>query len=427
MPSSPLASHPVFNQIDLNKIATDTHLVQRKSKKFDPSCFVLALLEAVITGNASLSQISKGLGNLTGCTMARQALHNRFSDASSDFLFSLTNALVSRDFCCRVKQLKHSFFNRILLEDSCRSRIHRGNTHHFPGWGNGKVKTSEFKVDLSYDLLTGELESNTYHDATEQDKSIGGELIENIRSGDLILRDMGYTAIAQFARIEEVDAFWLSRLPVHIKVTVMQENSESSLEDILKNAGPHKRRIDARIKLGKAGHSCRLVALRAKKSVVKERRRDRIENGSEATSKVGLIRDGWHILITNIDRDICDVNLLMKIYRMRWDIEIQFRAWKQSLRMHQALDRDSSPHHIYALIQASMIHLILAMMARKLAQQQLEPGELSVEKLLLSLSQFILKATSFERCWDFASDLRHVRKDRRKRAIPLTIGFQALG
>ena len=358
--------------------------------------------------------------------MARQALHRRFNDASSDFLFYLTSALVRRDFSRRAGQLKHSFFNRILVEDSCRNRIHRGNSHHFPGWGNGKVKTSECKVDLSYDLLTGELESTTYHDATEQDKSIGGQFIDNVRKDDLVLRDMGYTAIAQFTRIEQVGAYWLSRLPVHIKAVVMEDGSEKSLEQILKNASPYKRQIDVRIKLGQAGHACRLVARRARKPVVEERRKERKENGSELTKETGLVRDGWHILITNIDGEISGVNQLMKIYRMRWDIEIQFRAWKQSLNMGAALDRVSSPHHIYALIQASMIHLILAMMARNLAQAHLYNGELSVEKLSNSLSQFILKARSFEHCLDFTIDLRHVKKDSRKRPVPLAVGLRAL-
>ena len=121
-----------------------------------------------------------------------------------------------------------------------------------------------------------------------------------------------------------------------------------------------------------------------------------------------------------------EVESLMMIYRMRWDIEIQFRAWKQSLRMDKALDRSSSPHHIYALILATMIHLLLTLMVRSIAQPLLKPGELSLEKLAKSLSQFILKADRFERCWDFLVDLRHVKKDSRKRTVPVTEGFEAL-
>ena len=288
------------------------------------------------------------------------------------------------------------------------------------------LKLPVLRLNSSYDLVTGELESSSHYEATEQDKSIGKDLVNNVKPGDLVVRDMGYFAIKEFIRIEQVEAHWLSRLPLSTKVRVNDSDDGKTIEQVLKSTCTRQKKIDINVIISNSNLPCRLVAVRASKSAAKQRRKERRKSGSEIYKEVGLVRDGWHILLTNVETNCCNAQQLMNIYRMRWDIEIQFRAWKQSLQLHKALDRSTSPHHIYALIIASMIHLLLSMISRRLAQQHLKTGELSLEKLAKSLSQFILKADRFERCWDYRLDLRHIKKDSRKRACPVSMGLESL-
>jgi len=426
MPSSPHADRPVFNQLDLKKIATDTKFVIRESKKFCPSCFIQSLLEAVITGRASLSQISYSMGGLVGDTMAKQAIHKRFGEASSDFLLAVYMEILEWYFASRSPSLHHQPFNRLLIADSSFNRIHGANTEHFRGNGNGRVDTAGYKIELVYDLLTGEMQSSRHYEAREQDKAIGKDLVDKVQAGDLVLRDLGYFAIKEFIRIEQVGAYWLSRLPLSTKVRFHTENGEQTLEQVLKSTSTRQKKVELNVVISNSNLPCRLVAVRADKSVAKQRRKERRKSGSEVYKETGLVRDGWHILITNIEVQCCSVQQLMNIYRMRWDVEIQFRAWKQSLKLHKAFDRDTSPHHIYALIIASMIHMLLLMISRRIAQQKLKPGQLSLEKLATSYSQFIIKADRFERCWDYPLDLRHLKKDSRKRKSPVAVGISSL-
>ena len=44
------------------------------------------------------------------------------------------------------------------------------------------------KIDLAYDLLAGTIISHSQQASTTQDKTIGGELVAEIRRGDLVLR-----------------------------------------------------------------------------------------------------------------------------------------------------------------------------------------------------------------------------------------------
>ena len=60
------------------------------------------------------------------------------------------------------------------------------------------------KVDLAYDLMSGKCANLTIEKATEQNKSIGNETITAFQEGDLIIRDMGYFAVAGFEAIERL-------------------------------------------------------------------------------------------------------------------------------------------------------------------------------------------------------------------------------
>lgn len=360
-----------FTSINLDDIASKTGLVRRHSPKFSPSCFLQSLLSAVISGQASLSQIAAGLGLRLDKSLSKQAMQKRFGKASSAFLSEVIAQLAVTHFRSRISRLGKGSFARVLVEDSSFCSMHRGNAADFPAHGNGQVDTAGFKIDLCYDLLTDTLESSTFHGVTEQDKSIGKNLVNQVRPGDLVLRDMGYFVVSEFVRIEELEACWLSRLPAHTKIALKSENTFDALEDLLRKTGRNQRTIDLRVKMSNARFGCRLVAVRAKKSVIKQRRKERLKAGfkkgktEEAIkSSLGWKRDGWHILVTNVGEALCGVNELMKIYRMRWDIEIQFRGWKQSLNMGKALDRSSSIHHMRALALTSMIHQILTMHAR---------------------------------------------------------------
>ena len=47
-------------------------------------------------------------------------------------------------------------------------------------------------------------------------------------------------------------------------------------------------------------------------------------------------------MLTHLSREQADVSQLAAIYRARWAVEIQFRAWKQALNLSKALNRPQS-------------------------------------------------------------------------------------
>ena len=109
---------------------------------------------------------------------------------------------------------------------------------------------------------------------------------------------------------------------------------------------------------GEQGKKCRLVAVRAAPEVVAARhseRREKARQSGKPPCAKGLVRDGWHIMLTNLGKDQASVGQLAAVYRARWAVEIQFRAWKQALNLDKALNRKSGDHHMQALVLAAMI------------------------------------------------------------------------
>lgn len=111
-----------------------------------------------------------------------------------------------------------------------------------------------------------------------------------------------------------------------------------------------------------------------------ERRKKARDCGKNPCPK-DLIRDGWHLMLTNLSKEQADVSQLAAIYRARWAVEIQFRAWKQSLNLGKALNRKSNEHHLQALVLAGMIAHQLGMRIAQRIRKMVGRGRLSYEKL----------------------------------------------
>ena len=295
--------------------------------------------------------------------MSRQALWKRIGIYSTAFMIrTLATAVNERWGVRNIVGSKH--FKRVLIEDSSQAKLNKANSDNFPGHGNAKSESSGCKIDLSFDLLSGEPVHQILHEATAQDKVLGKELVDMVRPGDLVLRDMGYFCINEFRLIAERGGFWVSRLPAN--AGVFMENGQT-LEEHLKSTKINT--LDMMVNLGKkAGEKVRLVAVRATRDITEKRRRNRkkaaAQKGKTPPANT-LLRDGWHLMVCNVGKDQLDTRKLTELYAVRWQVEIIFRAWKQSGSLVKALDRKSNAEHLHALIYASILWLVLTMKSKR--------------------------------------------------------------
>lgn len=410
---------------DLASLARETGFVVRESPKMDPSTFLQTLSGAVAAGFASHNQLAMGLTQRTGVPISSQGVHGRFSEASTEFLTAVMHRLFGQRFSSGFSDGKLGMIRRILVEDSSVQSMPKANAGLFPAHGNRHGSTAGVKIDFAYDLLAAEVASHTLEAATEQDKTIGKEFVAMVRECDLVLRDMGYFSLAEFVEIERRGAYWLTRVPLTLG---LRNESGEALEKLLQRHCGNI--IDIQVKAGESGKSCRLVAIRAAGAVARKRRKQRRK---EATAKgvepdaSGLVRDGWHLMLTNLPVADFAPSLLRAIYRARWGVEIQFRAWKQANNLDKALNRKSGKHHLMAIILTAMInHLVGMRMARFLSGKK-GVEDLSYEKLYDALAIHHQAAKRWEELLTFAPFMKHVERDRRKRKSPVTTGALGLG
>jgi len=88
--------------------------------------------------------------------------------------------------------------------------MNQKNAGNFPAHGNKKGVIAGFKIDFIYDLLSGNPIFQGLFSSTERYKKIGKVMLQFVKKGDLVLRDMGYFAHAMFIEIKRLRAFWLS-------------------------------------------------------------------------------------------------------------------------------------------------------------------------------------------------------------------------
>lgn len=409
---------------DLDLIANKTRLVIRQSPKFSPDGFLQALLSSVVTGHASFNQLAGDLKERVTAPMARQSLYERFGKESTAFLITVLSDLMEQRYQPAASVLRDGPILRVIIEDSSSQVMPKSNAAEFPAHGNHHGPTAGVKIDFAFDLLSGTIVSHSLQQATEQDKQIGKEVICEIRRGDLVLRDMGYFIIDEFTAIEKLGAFWLTRLP--LTTGVMLENGDS-LENHLKSFRGDIIDLDAVV--GKQGKKCRLVAMRAAPEVAGTRRAERRKKARESGKNpcpTGIVRDGWHLMLTNLTKDQADVSQLAAIYRARWAVEIQFRAWKQALNLGKALNRKSNDHHMHALVLAGMIAHQLGMKIAQRIGSVVGRARLSYEKLYDLLSVRLIHAGNLAEVAAFDPDPRHVTRDKRTRKSPVESGILAL-
>ena len=146
----------------------------------------------------------------------------------------------------------------------------------------------------------------------------------------------------------------------------------------------------------------------------RQQKKDKRAKNKTSPKKGTLIREGWNLYLTNLTVEECSSEELVEFYEQRWQIEIQFRAIKQSTQMKKALGRITNRIHLQSLVVAAMIFATLTVRVYQLIAMTLkEPFRLSLEKTANWLSQSITFLRSANESLDY--DLRHLLHDRRRR------------
>jgi len=402
------------SKLDLEPLARRIGFIKRRSVKFSAEGFLLSLLKSLSSGHSSITRLSHFLAQHQSKGISKQALHQRFTGKSSDFVLAAVSQLIQSKIASHV-EISNLGFNRVLVQDSTQVKLHPSHHLNYKGFGTQQYPKSGFKLDCCVDLLAKAPVVAGISSATTNDKQMGNHFaLKEVKEGDLVIRDMGYYNAAIFKSIEEVGAYWLSRLPSSVRVKCAKSGTD--LNVILESADVE--RIELDVYLSKQKKPVRLVAQRAsladQSSKIKKAHKAAKSQGKAQRAGVE-VRNVWHILVTNVDNNKADIDTLAKLYALRWRIEIIFKAWKQSLNLKGCFSTLKNINHLKCLIYASLFWLVLTMGVEESLKSSEGATEISIQKLIPALSCCLLSSYSIQEVIHFRPDMRQVSYERRRR------------
>ena len=322
-----------IERLDVEAIARETGVVRRSARKLSANRLLLALLALSAGCAPTMERIASIVRLILGDSYSKQALSKRLGPGIDQFLGHVTAHVFSGVQTRSIKDGVFGAFNRVVLHDSTTLRLPDRFCKVFKGSANQSKRTqSIMKIQLVSDLLNGRILSLSLSGFTRNDQAASGDILSVASHGDLVLRDLGYFVIESFKSMIERGIFFLSRYRHGIALLESATHKRIDLCGMLKKQSV----LDIDVLLGLERRvPVRLVASPVPEAVANQRRRKAKANRDKRShpSKEHLFLMGWNIFITNVDRNVWTHKDLQPIYRLRWRIEIIFKAWKSHLKI----------------------------------------------------------------------------------------------
>ena len=320
--------------LDVEALARRSGFLRRRPRKIPMPDLLLAFCALAWESVLSLERIAAVIGLAAGCSYSKQAFHQRLSKNIETFLGEVAAALFGQ--MSAPLRCAHCFksFGRVLLHDSTVQPLPRHLAAAFPGSSNQRCPTrAALKIQWICDLLSGSLLQLSLSSFRRNDQAAAPDILKVAKKGDLVLRDLGYFVLPVLAQLHLRGAFFLSRLRHGLILRDPQTKAPIDLLRILRRQGA----FDRWVLVGNQQAPMRVVALAVPEEIA-NRRRARAKNNRDrrsAPSRQRLELMSWTIFVTNVSSQAWTPKTLAQIYRLRWRIEITFKAWKSHLRLRE--------------------------------------------------------------------------------------------
>jgi hypothetical protein len=312
-------------------LARQAGFLRRSSGKITPSGFLRAACLFALQSAGSLASFAQSWATLHHQTLSRQAVHKRCSTAAVAFLQAvLQSALPS--LLPVPDGPKPGFFRRVLLQDSTCLSLPKKLARFFPGPSNQTGQPQAcLKIQAVLDLARNQWVRFHLAPFTCNDQAASPQIVEDLQPGDLIIRDLGYLVLGVLRQIHQAGAYFLSRWRYGLLVLLPDSGQKA---DLLQLFG-QSQLWEGAVVLGREKLPVRLVAQRLPERLAAERRRKALQNRDRRLrpSPEYLALLGWNIFITNAPREALAADILIRLYALRWRIEIIFKAWKSHFHL----------------------------------------------------------------------------------------------
>jgi hypothetical protein len=315
----------------LQELAYKTGLIQRQRKFRAQDLVSLCVFLGQTVSSESLVSLCTKLNEATGICLSAEALNKRWNERTVQFLKELF-LHAFRQHVCPVVPLA-SEFTRIRILDSTSFQIPPAYTSTYRGNGGGGSEAG-IKIQLEYDLLSGEFMEIDVDHGVSNDAKYGQRRTQTLEAGELALRDLGYHYIADLERMTESGAFYISRIRWNTQVYLKEEDGEWALlnmEELTKNLKEGETLELPEVYIGfEYKHRTRLVLYRLTQSEWDKR----LAHHKKTKKKMPKAASRVNLMVTNAPLEKLPATKVYAFYSLRWQVEILFKTWKSIFQIH---------------------------------------------------------------------------------------------
>jgi hypothetical protein len=326
----------IFDPRALTEISKKSGFSKRTPRKISAFSILLSYMNFINSSSFSFHNWSVHLSMLTGQLVSKQAIHKRINDSFVQFAEDVLSFVLRKQFTRYVnKDLKlFRSFGNVYLQDATHFSLPLHMASVFPGNNAHGATRAVAKIVTVFNLKKGCFSLFKLTSFLTPDASSTGLIYDQLRSGDLIIRDLGYFAIRGFSDLMAKGACFLSRYKYNVMIYDYKDKTPVNLAHLLKK---HKQ-IDMMVFLSALNPiPVRIVARPLTRSAANTRRRK--ARADKRNNRIKHNKDyyyllGYSIYITNVDQSVWTAKDIANAYKCRWGIEILFKSWKSNLNAH---------------------------------------------------------------------------------------------
>jgi Transposase DDE domain len=236
-----------------------------------------------------------------------------------------------------------SCFGKVLLHDSTTLRLPQVLSKLFPGNRSRGEQKAVARIQSIVDIKAMRFIEFSLGSFTQNDQSASGSIVSKAGKGDLVIRDLGYFAIASFEKLIQAQVHFLSRLRFGVTMTDLR-GKPVLLKDLLKQ----KHGVDRWVYIGsekkiKVRLVMQPVPPQQAAQKIRKAKQDRDARLNHSKSYYEWLK--FNVYITTVDKKVWTGPEVYKAYRVRWQIEIIFKSWKSGFHLQHILHEGCTNEH----------------------------------------------------------------------------------
>ncbi|HDR8072543.1 TPA: IS4 family transposase [Bacillus cereus] len=356
---------PVF----LEELAREIGFIKRKRKFSGSDLATICIWISQRVASDSLVRLCSKLHATAGTLLSPEGLNKRLNRKAVLFLQHIFSLLLQQKICeqTQIPNQLFSYFERIRILDATVFQVPNALENVYPG-SVGCAQKAGIKIQLEYDLHSGQFLNFQVGAGKNNDKTFGTECLDTLRPGDLCIRDLGYFSLEDLDQMDQRGTYYISRLKPNTNVYVKNPNPEYfkngaikkqseyiqiDVKQILKQLQPGE---TFKLKNAYIGDKQQLFArvifnrltdkqLQKRRAKIAEKEKSKNRTYSEKSKMIA----GLNVYVTNIPWEWVPMEQVHELYTLRWQIELLFKIWKSWFQIHRckSIKQERLECHLY--------------------------------------------------------------------------------